>query len=233
MSSKTMWAVAAVLALALAALAGVGYLAARKIGGVPERGSKPWPGVDEKQIVAVLDGMLTGPHSDILSVPPDDGRILRLLAESTGAENIVEIGTSNGYATLWLCLALRTTGGKITTFEIDPERIALARENFEQAGVDKFVTIFEGDAHENVTKLTEPIDIIFIDADKGGYLDYLNKLLPLVRPGGLVVAHDAIDSAERMQEYLDAVTTNTALETVVLKGGGPGITVTLKKQKGQ
>ena len=231
MSSKTMWAVAAVLALA--ALAGVGYLAARKISGAPERGSKPWPGVDEKQIVAVLDGMLTGPHSDILSVPPDDGRILRLLAETAGAENVVEIGTSNGYATLWLCLALRTTGGKITTFEIDPERIALARENFEQAGVDEFVTIFEGDAHENVTKLTEPIDIIFIDADKGGYLDYLNKLLPLVRPGGLVVAHDAIDSAERMQEYLDAVTTNTALETVVLKGGGPGISVTLKKQKGQ
>ena len=228
MSGKTTWAVASVVALA-----GVGILAARKIGSAPEQDPKPWPDVEEKKILSVLDQMLSGPHSDILSVPPDDGRILRLLAEATGAKNIVEIGTSNGYAALWFCLALRTTGGKLTTFEIDPERIALARENFKRAGVARLVTIVEGDAHENVTKLKKPIDIVYLDADKGGNLDYLDKLLPLVRPGGLILAHDAIDSAERMQEYLDAVTTHPALETVLLKAGGPGISVTLKKRTSQ
>ena len=231
MSGKTTWAVAAVLALAT--MAGAGYLAARKIGSTTEQSSKPWPGVDDKRIISVLDQMLTGPNSDILSVPPDDGSVLRLLAEATGAVNIVEIGTSNGYAALWFCLALRTTGGKLTTFEIDPERVALARENFKQAGVDNFVTIIEGDAHEAVTKLTEPIDIVFLDADKGGNLDYLNKLLPLVRLGGLVIAHDATDSAERMQDYLDAITTDPALETFVLNASGPGISVTLKKRTSQ
>jgi predicted O-methyltransferase YrrM len=159
--------------------------------------------------------------------------VLRLLAEATGARNIVEIGTSNGYAALWFCLALRTTGGKLTTFEIDPERVALALENFKRAGVDKFVTIIEGDAHKAVTNLKEPIDIIFLDADKGGNLDYLNKLLPLVRPGGLILAHDTTDSAERMQDYLGAVTTAPALETVFLNAGGPGIGVTLKKRTSQ
>lgn len=225
MPGKTKWAVAVVVALA-----GVVILAASRLGEAPSR--SPTPSSDEKPITGVLDQMLSGPHSDILSVPPDDGRILRLLAEATGAKHIVEIGTSNGYAALWFCLALRTTGGKLITFEIDPNRVELARENFRQAGVDKLVTIVQGDAHKTVAKLTELIDIVYLDADKGGNLDYLNKLLPLVRPGGLIIAHDTIDSAERMQDYLDAVTNNPALETVFLNKEGPGICVTLKKRTG-
>lgn len=226
MSGKTMWAVAAVVALA-----GVGILAGRKIDSVSEQSPKPWPDVEAKRIMSVLDQMLSGPHSDILSVPPEDGRVLRLLAEAAGAKHIVEIGTSNGYAAIWFCLALRTTGGKLTTFEIDPERVLLARENFERAGVTKLVKVIQGDAHKMVTKLKEPIDIVFLDADKGGNLDYLNKLLPMVRPGGLIIAHDTTDSAERMRDYLDAVTTDVALETIFLHKQGPGIGVTLKKRK--
>lgn len=225
MSGKTMWAVGIAVALAAAA-----HLAAGKVDSTPEQSPKAWPDQREQRILDVLDQMLVGPHSEILSVPPNDGRVLRLLAEASGAKSIVEIGTSNGYAALWFCLALRTTGGKLTTFEIDPERVALARENFKRAGIEKLVTIVEGDAHKTVMTLKEPIDIVFLDADKGGNLDYLNKLLPLVRPGGLIIAHDAIDSRERMRDYLDAVTTNPALETVMLNRQGPGICVTLKKR---
>lgn len=224
MSGKTLWAVAEVVTLA-----GVGALVAGKLNSEPHQR----PDEGEKRIYNVLDQMLSGLHGDILSVPPDDGRVLRLLAEATGARNVVELGTSNGYATLWFCLALRTTGGKITTFEIDPERVALAKENFERAGISKLVTIVEGDAHKTVAQLTEPIDIVYLDADKRGNLDYLSKLLPLVRPGGLLIAHDAIDSAERMRDYLDAVTTNPALETIMLNRQGPGICVTLKKRTSQ
>ncbi len=226
MSCKTTWAIAAVVALA-----GVGMLAGCNIGGAPEQSPKPWADVQEKRIMNVLDQMLVGPHSDILSVPPEDGKVLRLLAETTGARNIVEIGTSNGYAALWFCAALSMTGGKLTTFEIDPERVLLATENFERAGVTKLVTVIQGDAHKAVMNLREPIDILFLDADKGGNLDYLNKLLPLVRPGGLILAHDTTDSAERMRAYLDAVTTDPALETIFLHKQGPGIGVTLKKRR--
>lgn len=185
----------------------------------------------EKRILDVLEHMCHDEYSALLSVPPEDGRILRLLAEAMGAQHVVEIGTSNGYASIWFCLALRTTGGKLTTFEIDPNRILLARENFKQAGVEKLVTIVEGDAHKKVTQLEEPIDILFIDADKSGYLDYLNKLLPLVRPGGLILAHNTTDVAERMQDYLDAITTNPKLETVFLHKQACGIGVTLKKRR--
>lgn len=187
----------------------------------------------EKKILDVLERMGHDEYSAILSVPPEDGRILRLLAEAMGAKHVVEIGTSNGYAAIWFCLALRTTGGKLTTFEIDPQRVSLARENFKQAGVDNIVTIIEGDAHKKVTELKERIDVLFIDADKSGYLDYLNKLLPLVRSGGLVVAHNTTDVAERMQDYLEAVTTNPKLETIFLRRQSSGIGVTLKKRRSE
>lgn len=192
----------------------------------------PIPGSEqEKRILDVLDQMLQGPYSGLLSVPPEDGRVLRLLTEAADAKHVVEIGTSNGYASLWLCLALQTTGGRLTTFEIDPNRAILARENFKQAGVDKLVTLIEGNAHETVKKLKGPIDIVFIDADKNGYLDYLNKLLPLVRPGGLILAHNTTDVASRMQDYLNAVTTNAELETIFLHVQDSGIGVTLKKRR--
>jgi len=190
-------------------------------------------GEGEKRILDVLERMCHDEYSALLSVPPEDGRILRLLAEAMGAQHVVEIGTSNGYAAIWFCLALRTTGGKLTTFEIDPQRVLLARENFKQAGVDNIVTIIEDDAHKRVTEIEEPIDILFIDADKSGYLDYLKKLLPLVRPGGLVLAHNTTDVAERMQNYLEAVTTNPKLETIFLRQQTSGIGVTLKKRRSE
>ena len=122
------------------------------------------------------------------NVPAEDGRLLRVLTEAIGAKNVVEIGTSNGFSALWFCLGLQATGGKLVTHEIDPYVASLARVNFKKAGVDHMVTIVLGDAHKEVTKLKDPIDLLFIDADKPGYADYLDKLLPLVRPGGLIVA---------------------------------------------
>jgi predicted O-methyltransferase YrrM len=142
-----------------------------------------------KKILDVLTEMADNQRG-MLNVPMDDGRLLRLLAETMGAKHVVEIGTSNGYSSLWLLLALRTTGGMLTTFEIDSGKVKLAADNFKKAGVDKLVTMIEGDAHKEVVKVKEPIDILFLDADKEGYLDYLNKLLPLVRPGGLIVSHN-------------------------------------------
>jgi len=178
----------------------------------------------EKRILTVLDEARRS--GDVyLEVPVADGRMLRLLTEAVDAKNVVEIGTSTGYSGLWLCLALAKTGGKLTTFEIDPGRAAHARRHFGQAGVDRIVTIVEGDAHVNVKRLKEPIDVLFLDADKAGYLDYLNRLLPLVRPGGLILAHNV----EMVPDYDERVTTDPDLETIFYLQGG-GLAVTLKKR---
>jgi predicted O-methyltransferase YrrM len=183
----------------------------------------------EKKILDVLEDMYQNQRRGMWNVPPEDGRLLRLLTETTGAQHAVEIGTSNGYSAIWICLGLRATGGKLTTFEIDTERASLARKNFKRAGIEKMVTLIEGDAHRGVTELREPIDILFIDADKSGYLDYLYKLLPLMRPGGLILAHN-MNYPSPDPEYIKAITSNPDLETIFLQMNGPGIGVTLKKR---
>jgi len=190
----------------------------------------PLPKTDnEKKILEVLADIHANQRSGTMIVPPDDGRILRVLAESIGAKHVVELGTSVGHSGIWFCLALQKTGGKLTTFEIDEGRAARARENFKRAGVENLVTLMMGDAHQEVLKVKEPIDLMFLDADKEGYMDYLKKLLPLVRPGGLIVAHNI---SQRMADpnYIKAITTNPELETVFMNLETSGISVTLKKR---
>jgi len=183
----------------------------------------------EKRVLSVLEEMGSNRDRLYLSVSQDDGRLMRLLAESIGAKRIIEIGTSTGYSGLWFSLALRSTGGKLFTHEIDEGRAKTAKENFKKAGVDDLMTVVVGDAHEAVTKYTEPVDVIFLDADKEGYVDYLNKLLPLLRPGGLILAHN-MSRPTPDPKYIEAVTKNPQLDTSFLLMDGSGLGVTLKKR---
>jgi len=202
----------------------------RRGGGAAPQGQAPLPANEqEKKILSVLEDMDRNQSRGMMNVPMEDGRILRLLTEAVGAKHVVEIGTSNGYSGIWFCLAMRTTGGKLTTHDIDEGRASLARENFKRAGVDNMVTLVMGDAHETIAKLKGPIDVVFIDADKPGYTDYLNKLLPLVRPGGLILAHN-VNMGSQMQDFIKAITTDPNLETV-FDGQGQDLSVTLKKRQ--
>lgn len=222
----------------LVAVFAIGLVAYITLGQPARRGrrpagptSAPVPGSDEeKKILGVLADMRAKQGGGMQNISLEDGRLLRLLTEAMGAKHVVEVGTSNGYSSIWFCLALRSTGGKLTTHEINARRAAMARKNFKRAGVDKIVTLVEGDAHKEIPKLKEQIDILFLDADKEGYVDYLKKLLPLVRPGGLIMAHNTSSHGRSIQEYLKAVTTNKDLETIFLHAQGAGIGVTLKKR---
>ena len=178
---------------------------------------------NEKKIFGVLENILR--NQRYRNVPPQDGRFLRIMAEAMNAKNIIEIGTSTGYSGIWFGMALQKTGGKLTTYEIDAQRAATARANFKKAGMADVITLVEGDAHEEVKKLKSPIDILFLDADKEGYIDYLNKLLPLVRPGGLVIAHN-INPRMADPKFMEAITTKPNLETIVRSE----VSVTLKKR---
>jgi predicted O-methyltransferase YrrM len=182
----------------------------------------------EQQILEVLDD-LDRNYRRRMNISVEDGRLLRVLTESIGAKHVVELGTYNGYSALWMALALKNTGGKLTTYEINEEFGAQAREHFKRAGVEDIATIVIGDAHQEVKRLEEPIDLLFLDADKEGYVFYLKRLLPLVRPGGLIVAHNMARPAPDPR-YLEAITTNPDLETVFLLMDGAGVGVTLKKR---
>ena len=159
------------------------------------------------------------------NVPAIDGRMLRVLTESVNAQQVLEIGTSTGLSGLWFLLALERTGGRLTTLELDPRRAGLARAHFKRAGVDALVTLVEGDAHKSIGKLQGPVDVVFIDAEKEGYVAYLNQVLPLVRPGGLILAHNV----DMVPGYVKAVSANPALETVYYMQGNQ-LAITLKKR---
>lgn len=159
------------------------------------------------------------------NVPAADGRMLRILVESVNAKHVVEIGASTGISGMWIAMGLLKTGGKLSTFELDASRAASARANYKRAGVDHIVTLVEGDAHENIRKLKEPVDVVFIDAEKEGYTDYLTTMLPLVRPGGLILAHNA----DMIPEYLRLAASKPELDTVIYTTGG-GLAITIKKR---
>jgi predicted O-methyltransferase YrrM len=194
----------------------------------------------EERILKAMAEMQAGQR--YRNVSKTDGRLLRLLAEAVDAKRIVEIGTSTGESAVWLAMALQSTGGKLFTHEIDEGRAETAQANFKKAGVDDLITLILGDAHELVagykdpnsplfvdTEKGEAIDILFLDADKEGYIDYMNKLLPLLRPGGLVIAHN-MNTRQADENYVKAITENPELETLILLKEGTGVGVTLKKR---
>ncbi|MCK5000099.1 MAG: class I SAM-dependent methyltransferase [Anaerohalosphaera sp.] len=184
----------------------------------------------EQKTLDVLADMNKNQSRGMMNVPPNDGRFLRVITEAIDAKTVVEIGTSNGYSGIWFCMALRKTGGKLITYEIDQERADLARKNFKRADVEDMITLVFGDAHKEVTKIKGPIDILFLDADKQGYMDYMEKLLPLVRPGGLILAHNTTNAGPQMKDYIEEITTNPKLETLFIHSQQRGIGLTLKKR---
>jgi predicted O-methyltransferase YrrM len=194
----------------------------------PDLQKPPVPRDDaEKTLLDAIETMRQGPR--FANVSTADGRLMRMLAESVNAQRIVELGTSTGESGVWWAMALRKTGGHLYTHDLDPERIKVARANFEKAGVSDLITIIEGDAHETVKQHKDPIDILFIDADKPGYLDYLKQLLPLVRPGGLILAHNMHRPAPS-PDYVETITNDPNLDTSFLLMDAQGMGVTLKKR---
>ncbi len=184
----------------------------------------------EKRIMVVLDDLDQNHRRGNMNVPVEDGRLLRVLTESMNAKHVVEIGTSNGYSGLWFLMALQKTGGHLTTYDNDRDRADQAQINFKRAGVEKDVTLVFGDAHETVLKLDDtPIDILFLDADKDGYIDYLNKLMPKVRPGGLIIAHN-MNTRQAHPPFVEAITGNPKLETLFLHMDQAGVSVSMKKR---
>jgi len=130
-----------------------------------------------------------------INVSPNEGRLLQLLAEMTGARRILEIGTLGGYSAIHFARALPDDGTMIS-LEIDEHHARVARNNVERAGLSQRVEVRVGDAHELLTALIEdddgPFDLIFIDADKGSYPAYLDASLRLVRPGSVILGDNTI-----------------------------------------
>jgi predicted O-methyltransferase YrrM len=160
-------------------------------------------------------------------IPPETGRFIALLAAAAPPGELAEIGTSAGYSALWLTLACRETGAKITTFEILPEKAALARETFKLTGVDDVVTLVEGDAREHLGGLSG-IGFCFLDAEKEIYGDCYETVIPNMAPGGILAADNAINHRETLQPMLDRALTDDRVDSLVVPIG-KGVLVSRKR----
>src|SRR5207302_1326676 len=118
------------------------------------------------------------------------------------ARRILEVGTSNGYSTIWLAWATRETDGHVETLERNSDKIAQARANLARAELADRVTIRPGVALATLARLSGPYDLIFLDADRPNYLAYADALLPLLRPGGLLVTDNVVSHASELPDFL-------------------------------
>ena len=161
----------------------------------------------------------------------EEGRFLQILVEITNAKSVLEIGASMGFSSLCMALGLIKTGGKLITIEIDPERARFAIKNFEEAGVNHFITLLKADAFTIIPTLKEKFDFIFLDATKKEYASFLKICIPLLKDGGLIVSHDTLSNAGDVTDYMDTVNNHPDLETVTVSTGDlhTGMTISYKK----
>ncbi len=151
---------------------------------------------------AVLDQIAAeGRQLDLPIVHPETGRLLQVLVAAMGARRVLEIGTAIGYSTVWMARAL-PADGLLISFERQSDRAARARANFERAGVADRANVMIGDAARLVWKVSGPFDLVFQDGDKMQYEPLLDRLLDLLRPGGLLVADNALWRGEVIPGYV-------------------------------
>ncbi len=164
-----------------------------------------------------------------IHISPTEGKLLRLLAEIAGVRRILEIGTLGGYSTIHLAGAL-PEDGLLVSLEVDERNAGVARENIAEAGLESVVEVRVGDARELLAWMFEdgegPFDLTFIDADKGGYPEYLEWALRLSRPGSLILGDNAImggsviepeeGSAQAIRQFNERLAQDPRLSAIVL-----------------
>jgi predicted O-methyltransferase YrrM len=169
--------------------------------------------ITPEPIAAYLAALRKDPHPHLAAIDregrgeglplvyPDTGALLHTLARSCGARRILEIGTAIGYSTLWMATALPADGALIS-MEYDADRAARARNHFAMAGYAGQISVIVGDATRFLHKVGGPFDLIFQDSDKKLYEPMLDRLIELLRPGGLLVADNVLWNGEVIPGYV-------------------------------
>jgi predicted O-methyltransferase YrrM len=157
----------------------------------------------------------TGRLERLRQVPRDVGKFAAILAAGTPPGRWIEVGTSAGYSTLWLALAARETGRRVTTFEVLEAKAALARETFALAGVEDVVESVHADVREHLGRL-DALAFCFLDSEKTDYGELYEAIVPLLVPGGLLVADNAVGFEDVMQPMLDQALADERVDAVVV-----------------
>jgi len=166
--------------------------------------------------------------TDLLAVSEEDGRFLRFLVVSSGAKKVLEIGGANGYSAIWIGLGLRETGGRLVTIEYDPARAKDAEANIKAAGLSDVVQVVAGDAFKAIPGLAGTFDFVFLDAWKKDYQRFFDLVFPRLDTGGLFVAHNVVNKASEMGDFLTTLRTHPGLRSAIVSPSGEGISASVK-----
>ncbi|MGA9876270.1 MAG: O-methyltransferase [Solirubrobacteraceae bacterium] len=156
------------------------------------------------------------------NVEPDSAQVLAVLARAIGARHALEIGTSNGYSTLWLADAIRSVGGRLVSIDVDPARSLLAAQNLDRAGLREWVELQVADAGVSLCDMPDASwDMIFLDAERPAYAGYWSDLVRVLRPGGLLAVDNVLSHAEEVNDFRLLVASDERVsEAVVPTGAG-------------
>jgi predicted O-methyltransferase YrrM len=151
-------------------------------------------------------------------ITPEVGRLLAILAASAPPGDCLEIGTSAGYSPLWLAFACQISGHKLITFEILPEKVALARETFRIAGLENFVRLVQGDARQQVQNLKN-VAFCFLDADKDTYMPCYEAMVPNLVTGGILAADNITSHESELRPFVQHVLADKRVDAVIVPIG--------------
>jgi predicted O-methyltransferase YrrM len=156
----------------------------------------------------------------MLNITRDTGEFLAVLVRATAARRVLEIGTSNGYSTLWLAEAAREIGGSVTTVELAEEKIGLAAANFARSGLAAFIELVHDDAGGLLRRSGSGTrDLIFLDSERPEYPGWWPDLRRVLRPGGLLVVDNATSHAEEMGPFVALVEADPGFESCLVPVG--------------
>jgi predicted O-methyltransferase YrrM len=164
----------------------------------------------------------------MLNLEPDTARFISILVRSSQRKSLLEIGTSNGYSTIWLAWAVSATGGHITSLERDADKNAQADANLQRAGLRDSVDLLLGDATEIVASLDGPFDFVFFDADRISAPDQLKFLKSKLLPGALVLADNVLSHPDEIAGYLAAIEATPDFDHIVIPIG-KGLSLAYKR----
>jgi predicted O-methyltransferase YrrM len=156
----------------------------------------------------------------MLNITRDTGEFLAVLVRATVARRVLEIGTSNGYSTLWLASAARAIGGSVTTVELAEYKIALAAANFARADLARYISIIHDDAGRVLEDSRDgAFDLVFLDSERPEYPGWWPKLRRVLRPGGLLVVDNATSHPEQMEPFVALVNADAEFSTSLVPVG--------------
>ncbi|NHZ97584.1 class I SAM-dependent methyltransferase [Massilia sp. CCM 8734] len=156
----------------------------------------------------------------MLNITRGTGQFLAHVIDSLGARAILEVGTSNGYSTLWLADAVAARGGKVTTIEMAPDKLAMARKNFVASGLDAAITQREGEAGQVLAEAPDSAyDLVFLDSERAAYPGWWADLKRVLRPHGLLIVDNATSHEAEMAPFVQVIKADAAFSTSLVQVG--------------